>query len=59
MRLKGRQYFQSLQAYVKVYIVFMRISKLLRLSLFKEVSNQEPENFLLKEYLDSECGLGH
>lgn len=31
----------------------MRISKLLRPLLFKEVSNQEPENFLLKEYLDS------
>ena len=53
MRLKADSIFWSLQAYVKVYIVFMRISKLLRPLLFKEVRNQEPKNFLLKGYLDS------
>lgn len=56
--LKGDSIFWCLQAYVKAYVVFMRISNLLGPLMFKEVRNQEPKNFLLKEYLDSSIWAG-
>ena len=47
-----------LYLHVKVYNFFMRISKLLGPLMIKEVRNQEPKNFLLKEYLDSSMWAG-
>ena len=51
--IEGRQYFLVSSSLCKSIHHFMRISKLLGPLLFKEVRNQEPKKYLLKEYLDS------
>ena len=57
--IEGRQYFLVSSSLCKsIHHFYEDLYKLLGPLLFKEVRNQEPKKFLLKEYLDSRMWAG-